>query len=490
MKTNNIYIIILIFSLFSSCQQTEINIISHTDEYAEIFPDYNGVTIPVNIAPLNFTVMEEEGEYALSISGKGKRETFMAEDRNFNIPIGKWHSILEKNADNDIILTISRYTDKGWVAYKDMSIHVCAEKIEPYLTYRLIPPYEQWNRMGLYQRDLESFDQTPLFENKMTDYGCVNCHTFNQRNTKQLLFHSRVKGAGTAYIQKGIVSKLNTRTEETHGNMQYAYWHPLGRYVVASVNSTWENYYYHAQDRVEVYDSESDIYVYDMVKKEVFSNETLSSPQAFETFPTFSPDGKSLFFCTAEAIDSVAHHIEQLKYSLCRIDFDAEKQSFGTKVDTIYNARTEGRSISHPRISPDGRWMAVCLTDYGNFPVNHKDADLFIINMETREIQPLDGANSDRADSYHSWGGGSHWMVFSSRRIDGYYSRPYITYIDNDGKASKPFLLPQHNPHKFYIDQMMSYNLPELVDGKVQVSQHKIALTLNNRQGENMSFKK
>ena len=85
--------------MFSSCQQTEINIISHTDEYAEIFPDYNGVTIPVNIAPLNFTVMEEEGEYALSISGKGKRETFMAEDRNFNIPIGKWHSILEKNAD-------------------------------------------------------------------------------------------------------------------------------------------------------------------------------------------------------------------------------------------------------------------------------------------------------------------------------------------------------------------------------------------------------
>jgi len=134
--------------------------------------------------------------------------------------------------------------------------------------------------------------------------------------------------------------------------------------------------------------------------------------------------------------------------------------------------------------------MVVCLTDYGNFPVNHKDADLFIINMETWEIQPLEGANSDRADSYHSWSGGSHWMVFSSRRIDGYYSRPYITYIDDDGKASKPFLLPQHNPHKFYIDQMMSYNLPELVDGKVQVSQHKIALTLNNRQGENMSFKK
>jgi hypothetical protein len=77
-------------------------------------------------------------------------------------------------------------------------------------------------------------------------------------------------------------------------------------------------------------------------------------------------------------------------------------------------------------------------------------------------------------------------MVFSSRRIDGYYSRPYITYIDDQGKASKPFLLPQHNPAKFYNDQMMSYNLPELLSGKVKVNQRKIALTLKSSQGENM----
>jgi hypothetical protein len=130
--------------------------------------------------------------------------------------------------------------------------------------------------------------------------------------------------------------------------------------------------------------------------------------------------------------------------------------------------------------------MVVCLTEYGNFPVNHKDADLYIIDLQSGDTQPLEGANSERADSYHTWGSNSHWMVFSSRRVDGYYSRPYITYIDDQGKASKPFMLPQRHPYKYYIDQMMSYNLPELVSAKVEVNQRKIALTLKNSQGENM----
>jgi hypothetical protein len=171
------------------------------------------------------------------------------------------------------------------------------------------------------------------------------------------------------------------------------------------------------------------------------------------------------------------------------VDFDAEKATIGTKVDTLFNAKTTGMSVAHPRISPDGHWMVVWLTQFGNFPATKKDADLYIIDLTSGEIKALDDANSERADAYHSWGSNSHWMVFSSRRIDGYYSRPYITYIDDQGKASKPFLLPQRHPYKFYKDQMMSYNLPELLSGKVKVNQRKIALTLKNQPGTDMTFK-
>lgn len=471
------------------CSQGNVNIVGQTEDTLPVFPDYDGVTVPVNIAPLNLSLLEP-GEYHLTVMGANSSINVRSKNSAFDIPLKAWRKLLASNTDKEISMKVSKKTSEGWIAYKDILVRVSSEAIDPYLAYRKIPPYEQWNRMGIYQRHLESFEETPIFENKMTDYGCVNCHTFNQRQPNQMLFHSRAKAPGTAYIHNGIVNKLNTRTPETNANMQYPYWHPSGRYVVASVNSTWESYYYHSNDRVEVFDTESDVYVYDMEGNEVFGNELLASPSAYETFPTFSPDGKSLYFCTAEFVDSLAYHIEQLKYSLCRVDFDAETATIGTKVDTLFSAKKTGMSLSHPRISPDGSKMVVCITKYGNFPANKKDADLYIIDMSTGEMKLLEGANSQRADSYHSWSGNSHWMVFSSRRINGYYSRPYITYIDEQGRASKPFLLPQHNPYKFYQDQMMSYNLPELIMAKVENIQRKIALTLKNQAGTDMVYRK
>ena len=487
MKTLTKTILTIGLCLLTACSGN-IVITEQTDQPIAVFPDYDGVTIPVNIAPLNISVVDAAGDYALIIKGNGKEETFRAKDGAFDISVSKWHSLLEANKDADITFTVAQQTQGGWRGYRDITIHVSSEAIDPYLAYRLIPPYEQWNRMGLYQRNLEGFEESAIFDNKLTDYGCVNCHTFNGRNPGQMIFHSRVKAAGTAYIKDGVVTKLNTKTPETAGNMQYPFWHPGGRYIVASVNATWQNYYYHSQDRVEVFDNMSDVLVYDMDNNEVFTNEQLCSPDAWETFPTFSPDGKSLYYCTTQAIDSVEHHIEQLKYSLCRVSFDADSRQIGTKVDTLYNAISEGKSVSHPRISPDGRFMVICLTEYGNFPVNHKDADLYIMDIENGDIRPLEGANSERADSYHTWSSGSHWMVFSSRRVDGYYSRPHITYIDASGNATKPFLLPQRNPQKFYRDQMMSYNLPELLTAPVKNNQRKIALTMKNSEGTNMTY--
>jgi hypothetical protein len=57
-------------------------------------------------------------------------------------------------------------------------------------------------------------------------------------------------------------------------------------------------------------------------------------------------------------------------------------------------------------------------------------------------------------------------MVFASKRDDGLYGKPYFTHIDAEGRATKPFLLPQHYP-EFYDHTLKSFNLPELVDGDV-----------------------
>ena len=66
-------------------------------------------------------------------------------------------------------------------------------------------------------------------------------------------------------------------------------------------------------------------------------------------------------------------------------------------------------------------------------------------------------------------------MVVSSRRDDGLYTRPYISYVDENGVARKPFLLPQKNPKKYYDSQMFSYNIPEFIEEKMELNGRQIA---------------
>ena len=76
------------------------------------------------------------------------------------------------------------------------------------------------------------------------------------------------------------------------------------------------------------------------------------------------------------------------------------------------------------------------------------------------------------ADSYHNWSSNSKWAVFSSKRENGVYAQLFFTAIGDDGKAAKPFLLPQRNPRKFYREMFDSYNVPDFTKTKVQFDAH------------------
>ena len=206
--------------------------------------------------------------------------------------------------------------------------------------------------------------------------------------------------------------------------------------------------------------------VYDVERHEVLSAPQLSQAAAFETFPTFSPDGQTLYFCSAEAKELPAD-FKQVKYSLCSVDFDPQSRTFGSQVDTLYSATNEGLSASFPRVSPDGRWLLYTLSGYGNFSIWHKDADLHLIDLRDKSSRPLTAANSDDVESYHSWSSNSRWIVFSSRRLDGLYTRPYFAYVDAEGQVGKPFLLPQKETD-YYLRLMKSYNIPEFITGQVK----------------------
>ena len=180
------------------------------------------------------------------------------------------------------------------------------------------------------------------------------------------------------------------------------------------------------------------------------------------------------------AVEPLPARYKEVRYDLCRIAFDPADSSFGPVVDTLCNASSRGKSVSFPRVSPNGRFLALALHDHGTFSIWHKDADLYMLDLRTGDLSPLAEANSDDVESYHSWSDNSRWMVFSSRRTDGLYTRPFITYIDSCGRAYKPFLLPQKDPLVYYMRLMYSYNIPELTSGKVEIDKHEIVRLLRN----------
>jgi hypothetical protein len=127
------------------------------------------------------------------------------------------------------------------------------------------------------------------------------------------------------------------------------------------------------------------------------------------------------------------------------------------------------------------------MTEYGNFTIWHKDSDLYLMNLETNEITKPD-INSNQAESYHTWSSTGRWIVFSSRRIDGFFTRIYFAYFDSNGKAHKPFLLPQKDP-EFYNTFLKTYNVPELITSAVNLNPRNLSEIARSVPGD-ASFEK
>ena len=481
---NSILVLCILICAACSSEGT----ISRSDNYkAQIYPDYKDVTIPCNIAPMNFSVQDSSAtNYALLIKAGSSHLWINADGKDFSINKSDWKDLIAA-ASGKLTFTIAREINGEWVGGKPFNMTVVPDSIDDYITYRLVPPgYEGWYRMGIYQHQLSTSEESVIYENSHNDGACMNCHTPYKQNSDRTVFHIRTYNGGTYFLRDGIVERLEAKTDSTIGGFVYPGWHPNGKLIAFSNNKTAQTFHTADKNRIEVFDAASDIVVYDIEKHEAFSSPLLKDPDRWETYPTFSPDGKWLYFCTTPPVKNIGLNFAQARYSLCRIAFDAEKQQFGEEVDTIISSTRDiaGKSVSFPRISPDGNFLVCTIHKFGNFSIWHKDADLYMIDLRSKEeadaaqthydLMPLTAANSDETDSYHTWSSTGRWLVFSSRRDDGLYTRPYFTYIDKQGKAHKAFMLPQENPRKFYSGRDLSYNIPEFMKTAVPTSMRDI----------------
>ena len=480
MKLTLRYFLLTIFaSLGMACSHSvsEPQSANSINQLPDIFPDYVDVTIPPQIAPLRFMLRHAPEEAVVSIScGDEKIICEASGEKGFLIDEKQWSEMLEMAAGKELEVKVYERKGEYWQMYLPFHWSVSSDSIDPYLVYRLIEPgYETWNQMGIYQRKLMDFEQTAVISNHLTSHNCINCHSFPNQDPNQMVLHMRGKGGGTYLFQSENITKLNGKVSDRIPSLVYPSWHPSGDFIAFSTNQTRQAFHFNDENRIEVMDYASDVLLYDVKNNEVMTVPQLFSDKAFETFPHFSPDGKTLYFCSAEA-QKMPENYQEVKYSLCSVSFNPDTRTFGNQVDTLYNGKQTGKSVSFPRVSPDGKFLVFTLSHYGNFSIWHKDADLYLANLQDGTVVPLEAANSNNVESYHSWSSNGRWLVFSSRRIDGLYTHPYLIHIDAEGKAEKPFIIPQKDA-TFYSSFMQSFNIPEFVKGPVEYSTHDIADT-------------
>ncbi|MGI9238567.1 MAG: Tol-Pal system beta propeller repeat protein TolB [Woeseiaceae bacterium] len=123
-------------------------------------------------------------------------------------------------------------------------------------------------------------------------------------------------------------------------------------------------------------DGNLDIYVLDVTTRQT---ERLTTHRAIDTEGTWSPDGRYIYFTSDRAGGPQVYRVAAKGGSPERITFEGS-----------YNAR--------PRLSPDGKRLAVVHNDRGNFRIGVMDLDkmnLLVVSKGRQDESPSFAANSD-----------------------------------------------------------------------------------------------
>lgn len=473
----------LIVLLQWSCRPKPQNV-TDVDALPNIFPDYVGVSIPPNVAPLNFFVRDTCKSVFVTASCRAKSITSSGGGNEVCFDIDDWRDLLLSAVGEDIEVSVCVEKSEGFVRYRNFAVHVEKDSIDPYLTYRLIEPdYEVFSRIKIEQRCIENFDTRDICNHNITNNSCMNCHTFAGNDPNTSLFYVRGAGGGAILNRNGVLRKLDIKKQGMASGSVYGHFSNDGRYFVFSTNVIIPGFHSEPGKRMEVFDTKSDVYVADFETNEIISSPLLCDTLRAETFPCFSSDGRKIFYCTAPVVRDNVHNINDIHYDLVSIDFC--DGVIGSHTDTIVKADSGDKPVSVclPTVSPDGRYLIYAESDYGTFPIWHREAELRMIDLRTGAMDSLKTVNSRNSDTYHTFSSNSRWVVFASKRDDGLYGKPYFFHIDENGHSSKPFVLPQEYPD-FYDNCLKSFNIPELSKGAVPFSVKDVEVLLR-KESEN-----
>ena len=129
--------IFVLIATIVSCTEHPSNAVK-SDSLPAIFPDYIGVTVPTEIAPLNFNIVSTDDIELVEVTAKGSKTGEMTANGDYaQFDIDEWHALLSNNKGGKLTLTVSVKSGGQWTQYKPFDIHVSDKPLDQYgLSYR------------------------------------------------------------------------------------------------------------------------------------------------------------------------------------------------------------------------------------------------------------------------------------------------------------------------------------------------------------------
>jgi len=477
--------------LFVACSPKAPATYSTTNSEPTIFPDYTDITIPCNIAPLNFIIEDQVDAYITVL--KSTSGEVVIKGKEVRIPKSKWNKLTKAS---DITIQVYGCTGKQWTAYSPFKMTV-SDEIDPYISYRIIPvAVESYEKLTIRERNLTNYNEKVIVSNTMIQDNsqgtCINCHYYKNWDSDNMMFHVRHYKGGTILVLDGKLHKVNMKTDSTISAGVYPSWHPTHDYIALSNNKTHQSVHAMSHDKLEVIDEENDIILYNTRDNTVSVIENDSSE--LECFPGWSADGRTLYYVSAhyeapfgpDRKNQIFLDREKLHFNLYSKPFDPDTRTWGPK-KLIYDAVATDSSMTWPRVSPDGRWMVCCISTHGIFPLDQIASDFVIYDLNDNSYRYADELNSPFAESYHCWSSNGKWLLFSTRREDGVHTRLYFSHIDENGHFSKPFTLPQEDPD-FNREFLYAFNIPEFMKEPVHISPRQFASFISSTEATRSKY--
>lgn len=182
-------IIIVIAALLTACGNKLPTEYSESKSFPQIYPDYVGVTVPVNITPLTFEMETPAEDMSVRFSYGG--EELICNGTKAQPDFDDWQQLTRAAQGKSVKVEVYACNQGQWTRFKPFDIYVSPDSIDPYISYRLIAPsYVCYEDLTINQRCLENYDESVIYDNMLCSVGevgqCINCHNYQQYNPDRM----------------------------------------------------------------------------------------------------------------------------------------------------------------------------------------------------------------------------------------------------------------------------------------------------------------